>query len=501
MVNLMRRYQQSLMMLITFLVIISFVWFYNNNAKFTDRLGGDRVGNAYGHPVSVAEFQRVARKFDVCQALSLYEFMGDLAAANNATSRGQVEENFAWNSFVLRHEADALGIVPSDAEVIEATQKIPRFQTSGAYDSIKYNEFVQQVLAPHGFSPDELEEIVADSLRLEKIKKLLGATDSPAPAEVRTMYERGNRKTESSVIRLKLDDFKKDVKISDEDVQKRFDEKKDVLQHAEKRKVKFVAFTVEKTQQPLVGKERVIAMQKLADQASEFAQAMTAKDAKFDDVAAAAKVPVAESPEFEAGAAPKELGEADAAAQATFKLTNEEPLSDVVTTENGYYVLQLAGISPKKPMSFDEAKQQLTDEMTGERANEALNLKATEFRTKISEALKAGKSFADAAKEAGATPEPFPPFSPVEPKMDQPDAREVMVRAAEMNEGELSDFTPTKTGGLLIFIDKRQPVDEAAFETKKTEIAGNISRMKKEAAFQQWLKERRGAAGFTEAKG
>ena len=135
-----------------------------------------------------------------------------------------------------------------------------------------------------------------------------------------------------------------------------------------------------------------------------------------------------------------------------------------------------------------------------ERGNEALGLKAAELRKKIEEAMKAGKSFADAAKEAGATPEPFPAFSQAEPKMDQPDARDVMMRSSDLAVGELSDFVPTQTGGLLIYIDKRLPVDESNFDKEKTRIVEGIERMLTEAAFQQWLKERRGLAGLSERK-
>jgi hypothetical protein len=242
-------------------------------------------------------------------------------------------------------------------------------------------------------------------------------------------------------------------------------------------------------------------MQKLADTASELAVAMTAKDAKLDEAAAKAGATVVETPEFEASAPPKEIGASPVAAEAAFKLTTGEPNSDVVTTEGGYYVLQLAGITPAKPMTLDDAKKQLTEEITDERANEALNLKAADIRKKISEATAAGKAFADAAKEAGATVEAFPTFSQSEPKADQPDAQEIMGRSAEMSEGELSDFTPTQNGGLLIHIDKRLAVDEAGFEKERTMIAGSLDRMKKEAAFQQWLKSRRVTAGFVEAKG
>ena len=491
------------MVFVTFIVIICFVWFYNSNSTRGDRFDAEIAGKAYGRTVSGAEFKRMGRKFQICQMLGLNELAGGLGYVGNPKSRDEVAENFIWNSFVLRHEAEALGITPTESEIIDAVQKLPAFSTNGVYDSSKYNQFVQNGLAPNGFTTEQLEELVADSLRLEKIKGLLGASDKAAPGEIRAMYERRNQKTDASVIRLKLEDFKKEVKVTDEDVQKRFEEKKAALNHPEKRKVKAVAFMLPKTEKPPERRERMVALQKLADAANDFAIAMTAKDAKLEEVAAKAGAPVVETPEFELSAPPKEIDGSAAVAEAAFKLTTAEPNSDAIKSdsENGYFAIQLTGITPAKPMTLEDAKKQLTEEITEERANEALNLKAADIRKKIIEATAAGKSFADAAKDAGVVAETFPAFSSADPKMDQPDAREIMGRSAEMNEGELSEFTPTQNGGLLIHLDKRQPVDEAGFEKEKTMIATNIDRMKKEAAFQQWLKSRRTAAGFVEAKG
>ena len=230
--------------------------------------------------------------------------------------------------------------------------------------------------------------------------------------------------------------------------------------------------------------------------------ALAEKGAKIDDVAAKAGVPVKETTEFELSAPAKEIDGSTAVAEAAFKLTDADPHSDATKSEaDAYYVLELSGITPATPKTLDEAKAQLTEELITERANEALTLKGAELRKKIADAVAAGKSFADAAKEAGATVEAFPTFSPAErPKADQPDAQEIIGRSSEMGEGELSEFTPTQAGGILIHIDKRLPVEEAGFEKEKTMLATNLEGMKKEAAFQQWLKERRIAAGFVEAK-
>lgn len=499
MVNILRRYQHPLMVLVTVITTISFVWLYNNTRSF-DKIGADRVGEIYGRTVVQADYLRAARKFEICQMLNLTDLWSSLGFSGKMGSRNDFEENFVWNSFVLRHEADALNIVPQEQEVIATIQALPFFQTNGAYDSTKYNNFVHNALIPRGFTTDQFEEIIADSLRLQKIKAVLAATTPSLPAELHALYEKRSRKTEASVIRLKMEDFSKDLQVSEADLKERFGQQAATLLIPEKRTVKFAAFVLKPDQKSLPPKDRVSAMQKLADQASELAVAMTLKDAKFEEAATKLGATVAESPAFSQDQAPAELGSSEEIAAAAFRLTAEEPNSDVVTVEtSGYYVLQLGQIIPAKPMTFEEAKARLTAEMTSERAKEALGLKAADLRVKITTAVQLGKPFADAAKEAGATVEAVPAFSAAEPKFEIADAQEIMGRATDMAEGQLSEFIPTSTGGLLLHIDKRLPLDEAGFEKDKALLAYNVDRNKTEGAFQLWLKERRGDAGLAGA--
>ena len=71
-----------------------------------------------------------------------------------------------------------------------------------------------------------------------------------------------------------------------------------------------------------------------------------------------------ETAAFEESAPPAEIGAAPEAAEVAFKLTTNDPNSDVITTEGGYYVLQLTGITPSTPMTLDDAKKLLTEEIT-----------------------------------------------------------------------------------------------------------------------------------------
>lgn len=488
MVNLFRRHQQALMIFVTVVTIVTFAGFYSHS-DFLDKGSSGRVAVIYGRNVSFGQAQRAMRKGDLSQQLGMMELYQSLAV-----NRRDAKENYIWNSMVLKHEAERLGIEPTEDEIFEATKAMPVFQTNGVYDSTKYALISQIALTPRGFTTDDLGDLIGDELRLKKIKTLLGSTLAPSETEIREAFTRLNQKTEAAVVRFKLDDFLAAAQVPEADVKKLFEERKASLQTEETRKVKFVAFILPTTDKPLQGTERAKALTDLQKKAEEFAVAMTDKAAKLDEVAAKDSVKVQETSDFSINQAPAELENSSEIATAAFKLNQQDPNSDVLETPRGYYVLQLAGITAPRPLTYEEAKANLTDTLKHERAQEALNLKAADVRNKIEADVKAGKSFADAATAQGVKAEDFPAFSAKEPKVEPANSGEIMQTASELNEGQISAPVPTPDGTVVVYVSKRLPIDENELKAQKTQIAQGISQYQAASLFQEWLKLRRAAA-------
>lgn len=512
MVNFIRRFQRPFLTALVIIVIIAFVFLFN--MQQSGRSGGLMKGNAvarvYGKNVSQLEVDKEGYRFEVCAELQMSEMLFHLAGREaafaamfgQAPTQAAVNE-YIWNAKVLRHEADALGITATDDEKEEVFKTIRPLQTNGAFNPQTFDLYCKNRLPPRGLGPADVELIVADQVRLNKLRALLSTTVEAAPSEIREQYIERNQKSEASFVRFKLEDFKAGVKVTDEDVAKLFEEKKTTLKTPEKRKVKFVAFTLAAEQKPLTGPDRARATQRLAEQAQNFAIAMTAKDADFAAAAGKLGLKVEETPFFSEKDAPAELGKTEQAVEAAFRLTKEEPNSDVISGgQNGYYVIQLSGIEEARPLTLEEAKTQLTEQLTQERTQEALNLKAAEVRTKIDAEIKAGKTFEQAAEVAGVKIEKLPAFSAAEQnRQDPPETSAVKGRASELKEGELSEFVPTATGGLLVHLDKRLPIDEEAFAKEKAKVAEELGRQKGGALFMDWMRERRKAANVQVVRG
>ena len=504
MVNLFRRFQQPLLIVLTVLTIIAFVVLFNLPATRNGNYRADTVANLYGRGVSRTNVLRLARHFGIAQSLQMVDLQ---PLIGEARSQNEAEENFAFNTLVLRHEAQELGIMsatPSETEqkaldeqIFARLQTMPRFQRNGGFDPTIYTTFEQLFLTPNGMSAHELEETVADQIRLDKVKAVVGATVGTTPAEVKDYYTERFGKLEVSVVRLKLDDFKAAVTITDADLKKLFDERTASLKTPEKRKVKFAAFAPPKSDTPATGSAKAELMQALAGKAQDFTQAMTEKGANFEAEAAKVGATVGETALFESGKPPAELDSNPKAAAAAFRLTAEQPNSDVVPSAKGMYVLQLSGTEAARALTYEEAKPDLEKQVKEERAQEAMNLKAAELRTKMDAELKAGKSFADAATTAGAKAEKLAPFSLTERMKDDPDAGTILGSALEMNEGQLSEFSPSATGGLIIHLDKKVPIDLADYDKQKGALETELGDSKREALFRDWLKARTKAANLT----
>jgi peptidyl-prolyl cis-trans isomerase D len=490
MVNLLRKHQQPLMIFITVVIIIAFVVFYNGNSSAKHR-GLQQGFRIYGRNYSQEEIQRKVRQFSVAMRAGLGELVYGLTGNPNSE---QAVENFVWNSFVLDHEAERLGITANTGEVVAAMEKLPPFQTNGAFDPSKYQGFLDNLLRPNGFTAQQLEDLVRDQLRLEKLVALVGSTAEITPAEFRASYIQEHQKMHLSVIRFDLAGFKAQVQPAEDEIKKVYEERKASLNTGEKRTISYVQIDLNGEQKALKGKELVDARQALADRASDFGQAMLDPKANFVETARKMGLQVKTTPEFAQAQPPAELSQAPELAAAAFQLTEKEPTSDALSVGNGYIILHLEKVIPSRPLTFEEARPQVVEQIKAERGNQLLISKANEAAEKIAAALKAGKSFADAAAEAGQKVETLPAFSLSEPLEGQANFQEIVSKAVELGEGELSALTPVENGAFIVHLDKRDPIDEAQFQKdQKTQMAS--ARMGKNyVAFHEWLQSRRKSA-------
>lgn len=66
--------------------------------------------------------------------------------------------------------------------------------------------------------------------------------------------------------------------------------------------------------------------------------------------------------------------------------------------------------------------------------------------------------------------------------------------ASELTEGQLSAFTPTESGGVLVHLDRFEPIDDAKYAEQRPRLLASVNEFQRAALFQEWIKTRRNAA-------
>ncbi len=507
MIKILRKHRNWLMIVIAVLALPFCLYFVKSD---TSLIRSDSFAQMYGHKITLIEAQRDARLYGLANFLGLADFTKSLTPGQG--DENQKAGSFIINLAVLRHEAGRLGIEPSESEVVDAVKKFPALQGKSGFDATKYDQVERGILPSLGFTDEQLREIARDELCLKRIKDLVGSAVTLPESESKSNYDQLYGKNFVTVVRVKATDLTKDVKVSDDDVKKYYDSHSSELKTEQKRKVEFVRLALTDEQKKLKDKERIDALQKLADRANDVSQALLEKGADFHQVAAKFQLPVETTGEFTASAPdPKLKGDAQLN-QVAFALTQQEPNSDPVQATDGFVIVHLAGIVDSRPLTLDEAKPKIVDAIKNDRAREMAQAKGRKAAETLRNGLKAGQPLQFTLEQAGGLKaEKVEPFAigddidqqnSADPKKDEP-ADMIVIKniAGELSPGDVSDFAPWIDGGLIVIMDKRELPDPAKYQQAKATFAERYLKTAREYVFMEWLRDRQRDAGLQFARG
>src|SRR5204863_224580 len=185
------------------------------------------------------------------------------------------------------------------------------------------------------------------------------------------------------------------------------------------------------------------------------------------------------------------------------KISNDEPTSEPIQGADGFYILHLAGITPARPLTLEEAKPKIVEALKARKERELLTIRAANVAHDLGEALKAGDTIAKAAQKLNLKLEKLPPFSladELERKASAapatiPDLPMIKNAVADLHANEVADPIPTSDGAVVAVVEKRDPPDPAQAGTNRASLDERILRGKRAMMVSEWLQERRRVAG------
>jgi peptidyl-prolyl cis-trans isomerase D len=509
MITILRKHSRWLMIVIAVLAMPFCLYFVRTD--WMSALRSNTAGKLYGRDISTIEIERGGRLFQLARNLGMGELLSELLgqwhperAKTQSEAEREAAQEFAIDLMVLRHEAEALGIRPTTADIASVVTKMRAFRgDAGSFDLKRYNDIVQNALGPLGFTEAQIEELAGDQIRLERVKELLSTGVTVSQAESRTNFEQIYSKFEVSVVRFKTSEVANEVKISDDEIAKYYEGAKEQLKSEEKRKVQFVAMTLSESEKKLTGKERIDALQKLSDKANDVAQAVAEKNADFAAVTAKFQLPVKTTGDFTQAAPDPELKQDSQLIQSAFQLSQDDPTSEPIQGADGFYILHLAGITPARPLTLEEAKPKIVEALKARKERELVSIRAANVAHDLGEALKAGDTIAKAAQKLNLKLEKVSPFSLADelaPKASAasdktPDLPMIKNAVADLHPNEVTDPLPTSDGAVVAVVEKRDPPDPAQDAANRASLDERILQGKRAMIFAEWLRERRRVAG------
>lgn len=227
-------------------VAVAFVGalFLGGTVTLTNIIKGDKakiVMSVNGHSIKVDEFR--PRYYRELRALlDTYRESGkdrnidELAMEqieNEALSR-------AFQFFLARElvatQAEELGIVVSEEEVIKVIERQPEFQSGGEFNQAQYESILARRF---GITPAEYEEEVRLAIAVSRVQGLIGETVRISEKEVRQRFFDDNRSVDCYYANVVLDE--KGLKpVSEEAAKEYYNAHKDDYRHTEQARIDYI---------------------------------------------------------------------------------------------------------------------------------------------------------------------------------------------------------------------------------------------------------------------
>ena len=502
MLTQIRHIQKTTLIIVTIIIVIAFAFLYSDYDSVRGTVGkANCIVKVYDRCYRQKEAQKLATNYDVAMNLGMYEYAITMF---NSRRKDRDPTDFIISLVTLRKEAERMGIEPTAQEIKEAIPKLPVFQ-----DPRTDATYVKNILSGNGFTDGDLAQLVKDYLCFQKLKNLVTSGVQAIPSAGDKSYVRQNQRYEASVIHFDRKNYMDQVKITDEDIKKYYEDNKENLLSEEKRGFDFVKFipanppAKEPTneQRALVREfansvNRIYA--DLAEDGIDFA-AVAKKHQEENKGNANLGMEIGKFEPFTAGDAPEALKADRSQLMSLFSGALQPGIVSVpFPQEDGsYYVFRFSEQILPQPLKLEEATEGIRTALKNKKSNQLVDDAAKAAKAKLQEALDAKKPIAEAAKAAGVELVKVPNFSESEPPAGIPDASLILEAVEGLGPNELSDEVakPEGRGYLLAYVEKIQLYKDEEIDSKKRTILAQQEGEVKRTLFNAWLNRKRREAG------
>jgi peptidyl-prolyl cis-trans isomerase D len=491
------------------LVCLAFVVFYIPDflrGTGADAASGDTVAQIEGQAITAGEFRRLYQA-----QLQAYRSAYGSQMNEQLLKQLGVEQQILQQMVDERAslaEANRLKIRVGDEEVRQRILSIPAFQENGQF--IGEQRYTQLLLSQRPpMTPSEFEENLRRTLIVDKLRASLTDWMSLTDKEVEQEYRRRNDKVKLAIVSITADAFRSQVTAADAELSTYFDAHQADFRIPEKRRIRYLLVDIDairtKTVVPPADIERAYNanIEQYSTPEQIRASHILLKTEGKDD--AAVKVRAEELlKQARAGADFADLAKKNSEDEGSAKNGGDldyfrrgrmvpefeqvafslEPgqISDPIKTSFGYHIIKLVDKKPGTTRPLAEVRQQISDQLTNERAQAQAADTAQRLASEISKPADLDK----VAKARGLVVQESSFFARDEPTLALGTSPEAAARVFQMSQDEVEGPLQTSRGYAFVtligkqdsYIPKLDEVKERVREEVVKQKARELSRQK-----------------------
>ena len=479
--------------LVGFMMVVTLVPLGQADLSISDPQGV--VARVDGEPLTQTEIQREYRR-------RVEQLGGDNPQFRKLILEGLIEDLIQQRA--ASYEAERIGLTATPAETRIQLRQFQIFYPGGRF--VGAQAYQQILQSQFNLTIPQFEEQVRRLVLLTKLSQWVTAGVTVSPAEIEQEYRRRQEQARIEFVAFRPENFARSLSPAEDDLRAYFERNRDRYQVAERRSVRFVAVDtaevrrrVQISQQEIEVEyrrrldslrvpERVHARhilflgaaappvgQPSENPARQQAEAVLEKLRRGGDFAALARQHSAHAETREKGG---DLGwlqrgqTVTALDQVLFTLAPGSP-PQLVETGYGVHIVQVVEHEQARVRSLEEVRPQLEPVL---RQQKVLR-EAHELARRVSDAVRAGKSLDEAAREAGLTVRESPLFARSErlPAFGsstdfQAAAFSLPAPAAGQPSTRVSEPVEVPAGFAVLQVKEVSPAHQAPFEDVRAEV-------------------------------
>lgn len=470
----------------------------------------------------------------------IYQFV--MGISGRPTSKDDSVSNFFTGRMLVREAKEEYGVHPGDDEITAYLRGLKVFAgADGQFSAENYNLFIQRAMGPLGMTEKDLRELASDVLATTKLTSIIGSGLIPERSVVAENLALDNQQISGELAKMDLAPFQAKIEPTEEELKTYWETLKDSFTTAPKRKFTYIVVSPIAVPDPpkpaetladaaasedakkAAAKKRDEEHAKLVAEAAEAKRRnqlaldtlvddflnnlVQQKGAGFEELAKANQWEVKTTDLFARADAPKDIdltlrsssgGGKSADMLFNIRETNDpfSKISEAIPVGDGQWlVARLDGEEKSRAKTFEEAREEARTQYISEKAAEKLKTTAIEAIAKIKEAMTAGKSFADAAKEIGfpdvTTFSKFTTTSRPDPAT-QPQS--LFQAARGVDPGTIADVITEADRVFILHVTAREVVKQPDAASRIDVEIGSRARDNENRAFSSWITARTEAA-------